>query len=321
MNIYRDTLDYDRYNSIIFDEYFGNLKIGFFDIETTGLSPDKCKVILVGLAMPIEDRLEVIQILADDPSEEPELLRELLNELDRLDMVITYNGKHFDMPFVEKRCNRAKVHMNRPLPYNLDMYQAIKHHSPLKHMLPNLKQKTVEDFLGLWETRTDEISGADSVELYYIYAGEKDEKLRDVILLHNHDDIVQLSKVIGILDRCNLHSYVFRNGFPAEGLIIDKIELRKKSLTISGIQRNLRIDARYFGDPDVEFLSDDRTFTIRLSLTNAENLVLADMEALPFDMENTIEGYLILAKDREPEYETANRLAMKLIALISKELE
>ena len=29
--------------------YFENLKVGIFDIETTGLSPDRCKFILGGL--------------------------------------------------------------------------------------------------------------------------------------------------------------------------------------------------------------------------------------------------------------------------------
>lgn len=321
MNVFKETSEYSPYISEIFRKYFGDLKIGFFDIETTGLSPERCKVILAGLAIPDTNAIRTIQILADDPSEEPQVLRALLDELDKLDMVITFNGKMFDMPFVEKRCAKAMVHMNRPLPYNLDMYQAIKGHSPLRRMLPNLKQKTVEDFLGLWEHREDEISGADSVELYYIYAGEKDERLRDVILLHNHDDIVQLSKLIKILDRCNLHSYIFRNGFTLGGLIIDTIELRKKSLTIRGTQRDIRTDARYYGIPDAEFISDDRSFAVRLPLTYAEGLVLADMEQLPFEMDDTVEGYLILAKDKDVEYEAVNRLAMNLIEHILKELE
>ncbi len=318
MNRYTETLEHTPYASEIFRKYFGDLKIGFFDIETTGLSPEKCKAILTGLAVPDGNCIRVSQLLADDPSEEPLLLREFLEDLAALDMVITFNGKNFDLPFMETRCRKAKVHLNRPLPYNLDLYQVIRSHSPLKKMLPNLKQKTVEDFLGLWEHRLDAISGKESIELYYIYAGEKDERLRDAILLHNHDDIVQLSRLVRILDRCNLHSYIFRNGFPLGGLIADRIELRKKSLTITGRQRKECMDARFYGIPDMDFRSSDRSFSITLPLTHAENLVLADLEQLPFEMEGTVEGFLILAQDRNVCYENANALAMKLVEYAEK---
>ena len=49
-------------------------------------------------------------------------------------------------------------------------------HSPIKRFVPNLKQKTVENYMGLWQSRDDEISGAESVELYNVY-----EKNHDLI--------------------------------------------------------------------------------------------------------------------------------------------
>lgn len=317
---FEKTTEYSPYESNIFRSYFGNTSLGFFDIETTGLSPEKCKIILAGLAIPEGNTIRAIQLLAEDPSEEPILLKTLLDELDSLDMVVTYNGKHFDMPFVQKRCIRNKLHLNCELPYNLDLFEAVRHHSPLKGMLPNLKQKTLEDFLGLWESRLDEISGGDSVDLYYIYAGEKDEKLRDIILLHNHDDIMQLSKLIKILDRCDLHSYIFRNGFPMDNLLIQNIILKKRSLTLTGRQRRGFSDARYYGIPDISFDSIDRNFNIVIPLVYQGDLVLADMEAIPVDSDNTIEGYLILASGRDADYERSNELSMKLAEYAIKNL-
>ena len=49
--------------------------------------------------------------------------------------------------------------------------------------------------MGLWQTRTDEISGAESVELYDRYEKSGDESLlQKNILLHNSDDVLQLDQ-------------------------------------------------------------------------------------------------------------------------------
>lgn len=294
-----------KYSSEIFDTYFGNLRIGFFDIETTGLSPDRCKLILAGLAYYEGDTLVAKQIFADDPSEEPEVITAVLNELKNFDMVVTYNGKRFDMPFLLKRAHRNKIHMNEALPYNLDLYPAVRSFSPLRAMLPDLKQKTVESFIGLWETRTDEISGAESVELYYYYAGTKDEKIRDVILLHNRDDITQLSKLLKVLDKCDLNSYIFANGLPAGRLIIDRITAGKLYLDIKGTQRTAPADFLSYDDfcsgYKVWFKATDSSFVIRVPVIENSGLRLVDLKKMNIDYSsllrypNVEEDYLIVS--------------------------
>ena len=79
------------------------------------------------------------------------------------------------------------------MPYNLDLYLVLNGHSPIKKFVPNLKQKTVENYMGLWQSRTDEISGAESVELYNTYEKTGREDLESKILLHNSDDVIQLT--------------------------------------------------------------------------------------------------------------------------------
>ena len=294
-----------RYSSEIFDTYFDNMRIGFFDIETTGLSPDRCKLILAGLAYYEGDMLVAKQIFADDPSEEPEVIATILNELKDFDMVVTYNGKRFDMPFLLKRAYKNKIHMNEALPYNLDLYPAVRSFSPLRAMLPDLKQKTVESFVGLWETRTDEISGAESVELYYYYAGTKDEKIRDVILLHNRDDIMQLSKLLTVLDKCDLNGYIYANGLPAGRLIIGKITAGRQYLDIIGTQRNAPADFLSYDDfcsgYKVWFKAKDSSFVIRVPVIENSGLRLVDLKKMNIDYSgllmypNVEEDYLIVS--------------------------
>ena len=316
-----------KYSSEIFDTYFDNMRIGFFDIETTGLSPDRSKLILAGLAYYEGDTLVAKQIFADDPSEEPEVITAVLNELKNFDMVVTYNGKRFDMPFLLKRAHRNKIHMNEALPYNLDLYPAVRSFSPLRAMLPDLKQKTVESFIGLWETRTDEISGAESVELYYYYAGTKDEKIRDVILLHNRDDITQLSKLLKVLDKCDLNSYIFANGLPAGRLIIDKITTGRQILEIAGIQRHNSVDFLSYDDfcsgYKVWFKAKDSSFVIRIPVIENSGLKLIDLKKMNIDYSsllrypNVEEDYLIASINGAVNHREVNVFSQ----MVAKETE
>ena len=65
-----------------------------------------------------------------------------------VDYIITYNGRHFDIPFVEKRARKYKIDIGI-CPYDLDLYLIINGHSELKSVLPNLKQKERRNFYGV----------------------------------------------------------------------------------------------------------------------------------------------------------------------------
>ena len=76
----------------------------------------------------------------------------------------------------------------------------------------------MEVYLGDAADRKDKIDGAKSVELYYEYgrsSGGERESLRNVILLHNRDDIVRLADMMRILRTLNLHEILYAEGFPA----------------------------------------------------------------------------------------------------------
>lgn len=327
MKIFRTSENGHIYSSEIFDTYFGNLRIGFFDIETTGLSPDRSKLILAGIACCEGNTVIAKQILAEDTSEEPEVITEVLKELRGFDMVVTYNGKRFDMPFLLKRAQKNRIHISEALPYNLDLYPAVRSFSPLKAMLPDLKQKTVESFTGLWETRADEISGAESVELYYYYAGTKDEKIRDVILLHNRDDILQLSRLLKVLDRCDLNRYIYANGLPAGRLIIDKIRAGRHYLDITGTQRTSPANFLSYDDfcsgYKVWFKAKDSSFVIRVPVIENSGLRLIDLKKMNIDCSsllmypNVEEDYLIASINGAVNHREVNVFSQ----MVAKETE
>lgn len=270
-----------------FERYFRGMRIGVLDIETTGLNPAASQLILGGLITVQDDgRLLSEQFFAESLSEEAEVIEEYLSAMQKTDAVVTYNGKHFDIPFIEQRARKCRIDTRGLMPHNLDLYLVLNAHSDLRRLLPNLKQKTVENYFGLWQSRTDEISGAQSVDMYYEYLIERDESLREKILLHNSDDILQLYKLIPILSKANMHSAMYKLGFPCGDLSVIGIESSKGALTVKGVQRRELVDYRSFaGDEptDVIFNADKGDFQVSVPLLRRSGIALIDMKTFNFD--------------------------------------
>lgn len=278
------TIKYEEpiYTSNILDFYFKDMNIGVLDIETTGLNPSRNKFILGGLYNCREKTVH--QIFAENKSEEKACLECYLEEIYKTDMIITYNGKHFDMPFLEKRITAHEISIKNAMPYNLDLYLVLNGHSPIKKFVPNLKQKTVENYMGLWQNRTDEISGGESVELYNTYEKTGDCELEKKILLHNSDDVQQLTKLLKVISKCDFHKAMYHLGFPAGPLNIVKIRTEGDSLIVIGTQRNISMDYMgfIFNDQPIEIKFDSKTssFTMKFPLIRQSGLGIIDLEAI-----------------------------------------
>ena len=80
-------------------------RIVFLDTETTGVQggTGTCPF-LVGLGFFRGDRFQVVQYFIRDFDEEPSMLLALGQFLEQFDLIVTYNGKAFDLPLVENRC-------------------------------------------------------------------------------------------------------------------------------------------------------------------------------------------------------------------------
>lgn len=241
MELIQETIYEAPYRTRAFDEYFGK-NWCVLDIETTGLSPKTSKVILIGLVFPQEDSLRAVQLFAHSRQEEEEILLKL-NDLLRNDLtIVTYNGASFDLPYLEYRYRQNRIEPSWMPCAGLDMYRVARYHSPLKQILPNLRQKSVEVYMDLSDDRADEIDGAESVRLYEEYETFSNPEDRERILLHNRDDIVQLSRLLKLLDKLDLHRIVYYEALSAEResgevLVVKKITPMAKELNVEGIRR------------------------------------------------------------------------------------
>ncbi len=171
-------------------------KLLFFDIETTGFSGDRDFVYLIGCIYRTGDKWHFIQWLADTVIAEDDLLRAFMSLAEDFDTLVHFNGDTFDLPFLEKRCLHRNVDYTLSVLDSIDIYKCVR---PFKNYLGlrSLKLKAIEDFLGV--TREDRMSGGELIDIYMAYLGTRSDDARELILLHNEEDIKDMPLLLPIL--------------------------------------------------------------------------------------------------------------------------
>ncbi len=258
-----------RKSSKLFNMYFENMTYAVLDIETTGLMPFRDSIILSGLVVVSTSDIISYQFFAESPSDEAEIISRTSNILNAVDFVVTYNGRFFDVPFIKKRASRINI----PIPeiFNLDLYTIMKHYSALPELLESMSQKSLEKYMGILSSRSDNISGYESVQAYDQYLQKPSKRLEDMILLHNYDDIMQLYRLLDLLPQSNLHKALFKSGFPVSpNTLIRNIKYSKLQLTITGNAPNL---CEYMSFP-----AFDSPYTLRQNSDNSSFEIVIDCE-------------------------------------------
>jgi hypothetical protein len=339
MKIIKNTHQLATFSSKILANYTGSMKLGVFDIETLGLNSAYAPVILVGLMTVDSDgKAEVMQYFAETPEDEKFILENLRDDFKKFDFLLTYNGKHFDMPFIEKRAKKLGVNGFDFSIYNLDLYLVLNGYSQLKSITKNLKQKTVEQYMGLASIREDTISGADSVKLYYDFLACEDvlEKinLEEKILLHNHDDLIQLYQLMPILKEVDLHKAFNGLGFPIPSLsgwpslTLTYIKVTNAALTLKG---------KYGGEPflftsydnfDRNYSCDFReykTFEFKLHINRHKGNIFLNLPAYFDDYEdmkkypNYINNFLFISDGKNSNALEINMFVKKFMEKFMEE--
>ena len=181
----------------IIDKYFTNNTL-FFDIETTGFSPNTSSVYLIGTLTKDGEHLVIDQFFATAKEEEQEILRSFHEMIQNYSTIISFNGLGFDIPFLEAKNKEYSISEAYFTHTFIDIYKEIK---KSKHLLKleNYKQKTIEKFLGV--SRDDQFSGGELIPIYEAYTKHHDKESEEYLLLHNYED------VIGMLDLLPALSY------------------------------------------------------------------------------------------------------------------
>ena len=147
----------------------------FLDIETTGFTARSSSLYMIGCAYYENGTFCIKQWMTENPSEEKTLLESFWQFALTKKTLIHFNGNNFDLPYI---LQKTKDH---DLDYNFDSFEGIdlyKRLSPYKFFLklPNCKQKTVEQFLGL--PREDLYSGGELITVYHEYVKNPTEEAK-----------------------------------------------------------------------------------------------------------------------------------------------
>jgi hypothetical protein len=86
------------------------VKIALVDIETTGLTPGYDQITVIGLADGAQARVFV----AGRPQPGDELLDKFREAIRGYQLVVTFNGQNFDIPFIEKHFRDANFRFEQP---------------------------------------------------------------------------------------------------------------------------------------------------------------------------------------------------------------
>lgn len=168
----------------------------FIDIETTGFTAKSSYLYLIGCAYNQAGIWHTIQWMAEDYGQETEVLTAFFTFAASYKYLIHFNGNDFDLPFISQKCEQLG------LPYTfshfggIDLYKRI---SPYKFFLklPNCKQKTLEQFLGI--NRKDVFSGGELIGIYHDYVKNPSEFAEKSLFLHNADDLRGMLEVLPML--------------------------------------------------------------------------------------------------------------------------
>jgi len=168
----------------------------FLDTETTGLGGGAGIIaFLLGLAhFDGDGRLVVEQLLLRTPADEPALLRRLTERLERATVIVTYNGKTFDMPLLSSRyvMNRLPPPPTRP---HLDLLHVGRRLH--KERLGACRLVSLEaDVLGF--VRDRDIDGGEVAPRYAHFLRTGDEDALRGVVEHNAWDVVSLAALVGL---------------------------------------------------------------------------------------------------------------------------
>lgn len=158
----------------------------FLDIETTGLDFGRHEVTVVSLH---QNGATTTLVRGDD------LTRETLRaRVDEAALLVTFNGKRFDIPFLESSFD---LEFDRP---HLDLLY------PSRRIGLTGGLKAIERHLGIDRDEPD-IGGRDAVRLWHAYERGDDAAL-ETLVSYNRDDTVNLGRLAD--DVCSrLHHDVF----------------------------------------------------------------------------------------------------------------
>ncbi len=162
----------------------------YFDLETLGLFSRP--VILFGIARLRNNRIEVEQHLVRDPAHERSALAAALASLGRGGLLVSFNGRSFDVPYLAERA--AYYGLDHTVPtHHIDLLPISRR--LWREGLPDCRLCTIETGV-LGHERSDDLPSAMVPEFYTEYYRTGNPGPLVPILSHNREDLVSMVRLV-----------------------------------------------------------------------------------------------------------------------------
>jgi len=164
----------------------------FLDTETSGLAGGTGTfAFLVGLGYFSEQGFTLEQVFLRDPSQETAFLAALAELVNGFEIIVTFNGKSFDIPLLTSRHVLNRIISPFHMMEHIDMLHLAR--VIWKNRLPKRTLGELESNILRFSRSGDEIPGWLVPEIYFEYLKTLDARPLAGVIYHNAMDIVSLA--------------------------------------------------------------------------------------------------------------------------------
>ena len=161
------------------------------DTETSGLAGGTGTwVFVVGLARWWASELEITQFLLTRLDAERAFLEQVLGALAGAELLLSYNGKSFDLPLLAARLRLARLQDPMTGVVHLDLLHPVRR--AFAGRWPDCRLATVEQRL-LERSRGQDLPGAEAPAAWLDWLRRGDGRRLDAVLAHNRVDLLSVA--------------------------------------------------------------------------------------------------------------------------------
>jgi len=171
------------------------------DTETAGLSA--APIFLVGLTLWSSNRAEegvVCQLMARDYAEEGPMLAEVARLLEGRRVLVTYNGRSFDLPLLKERTVYHRLKRLREPEWHLDLLPLVRRR--FRGRWEDCRLQTLEREL-CGRQRLGDIDGAEIPRAYHDFVQSGDAGQMKLVIEHNRLDLLAMLEILVHLNAWN----------------------------------------------------------------------------------------------------------------------